>query len=229
MHLTIGALALVALAWIFGSIAAGVTSRDPIVQLDQQLAEWFNQHGTPFFFRTMTVVSFFGSGDWIYSVSGLAALLLMWRRAWYPVLLLLFAIPCGGWLNVLLKSAFERERPVVAHPLVALESFSFPSGHTMGATLFYGLAVVFAFYWVRAWRSRVWIIAAASFVVFLVGLSRIAIGAHFLSDVVGAIAAGLAWLSICVTAIETLRRRRMMKTGAILHCNIAGDSSAAQP
>jgi undecaprenyl-diphosphatase len=111
-------------------------------------------------------------------------------------------------LNVLLKSAFHRERPVLEQPLVVLHSYSFPSGHTMGATLLYGLAAVFAFYWVRSWPGRVWIVAAASCSTFLVGLSRVALGAHFLSDVLGAAAAGLAWLAVCVTSVETLRRRR---------------------
>ena len=51
----------------------------------------------------------------------------------------------------------------------------------------------------------------ATSIVSLVGLSRVALGAHFLSDVLGAIAAGLAWLAICVTSVETLRRRQLAR------------------
>jgi undecaprenyl-diphosphatase len=187
-----------------------VVTRDPIVLLDQQVADWFQQHGTPAFFWGMSVVTLFGSGVWITFTSTLGAALLIWKRAWYRLLILILTVPVGGLLNILLKSAFHRERPVLEHPLVVLHSYSFPSGHTMGATLLYGLATVLAFYRVRTWPGRVWIVAAASCSVFLVGLSRVALGAHFLSDVLGAAAAGLAWLAVCVTSVETLRRRRRL-------------------
>ena len=212
LHLTLGALALLATAWIFGSIAEDVVTRDPIVLLDEKVADWFQQHGTPAFFWGMSVTTFFGSGLWLALAGTLGAAILLWQRAWYRLLILILAVPGGGVLNVLLKTAFHRERPLWEHPLVVLHSYSFPSGHTMGATLLYGLAAVLGFYRVRSWRGRVWIVAAASFVVFLVGLSRVALGAHFLSDVLGAVAAGLAWLAVCVTSVETLRRRRLTKS-----------------
>ncbi len=215
LHLTFGALAMLATAWIFGSIAEDVVTRDPIVLLDQRVTDWFSQHGTPAFFRSMSVVTFFGSGLWLALAATGGAAILIWKRAWYRLLILVLSVPGGVALNLLLKTAFHRERPLLEHPLVVLNSYSFPSGHTMGATLLFGLAAVLGFYRVRTWRGRVWIVAAASCAVFLVGLSRIALGAHFLSDVLGAVAAGLAWLAVCVTSVETLRRRRLAKSGHI--------------
>ena len=211
LHLTIGAVALIAMAWIFGSIAEDVVTRDPIVLLDQKVADWFQQHGTPAFFRAMSAITFFGSGIWITTATTLGAAVLIWKRAWYRLLILLLAVPGGGLLDMFLKVAFHRARPALEHPLAMLHSYSFPSGHTMGATLLYGLAAVLAFYRVRTWRGRVWIVVATTSIVFLVGLSRVALGAHFLSDVLGAIAAGLAWLTICVTSVETLRRRQLAR------------------
>ena len=84
----------------------------------------------------------------------------------------------------------------------------------MGATLLYGLAAVLACYWVRTWRGRVCIVATGSGVVFLVGLSRVALGVHFLSDVLAGLAAGLVWLVLCVTSVETLRRRHLARSRA---------------
>ncbi len=214
LHLTLGALALIVTAWIFGEIAEDVVARDPIVQLDQTVADWFHQNGTPAFFRVMSAITFFGSGAWITAVAILGSAWLMWKRGWHRLLMLLLAVPGGALLNVLLKTAFHRARPVFEHPLLVLESFSFPSGHTMGATLLYGLAVVLGFFSVRKHRWRVALVLAAMLCVFLVGLSRVALGAHFLSDVLGAAAAGLAWLSLCVTSVETLRRRRLMRSVA---------------
>jgi undecaprenyl-diphosphatase len=213
LHLTVGALSLLATAWIFGSIAEDVVTRDPIVLLDQRVAEWFPKHGTPAFFRALSVITFVGSGLWLALATTAGAAILMWQRAWYRSLILVLTVPGGIALNLLLKTAFHRDRPLFEHPLLVLNSYSFPSGHTMGATLLYGLAAVLGFYWVRTWRGRVGIGAAAISAVFLVGLSRIALGVHFLSDVLGAVAAGLAWLAVCVTSVETLRRRRLARSG----------------
>ncbi len=212
LHLTLGALALLAMAWIFGSIAEDVVTRDPIVVLDQRVSNWFQQHGSAAFFQAMSVVTFFGSGLWIFCVAAVGAALLIWRRAWYRLLILFLVVPGGGLLNLLLKMAFRRERPLWEHPLVVLHSYSFPSGHTMGATLLYGLATVMGSYWVRTWRGRVCIGTVGSFVVLLVGLSRVALGVHYLSDVLAGAAAGLAWLALCVTSVETLHRRHLAQS-----------------
>jgi membrane-associated phospholipid phosphatase len=212
LHLTIGALTLVAMAWIFGHIAEDVMTRDSIVLLDQKLTDWFQLHGTPALFWAMSVITGFASVAWIACATIVGAAFLIWHRAWYRLLILLLVVPGGGMLNMLLKAAFRRDRPVLEHPLVVLHSYSFPSGHTMGATLLYGLAAVLALYRARTWRARAGIVAAASCSIFLIGLSRVALGAHFLSDVLGAAAAGLAWLAVCVTSVETLRRQRLARS-----------------
>jgi hypothetical protein len=115
LHLTVGVLMLLSMAWLFGAIAEDVVAGDPIVLLDQKVAEWFNEHGTPAFFKMMTVITFFGCGEWVHSVAGIGAALLAWKRAWYRLLILLLTVPCGGLLNTLLKWAFQRHRPVLAH------------------------------------------------------------------------------------------------------------------
>src|SRR5262245_47488427 len=93
LHLTIGFLTLVFMAWIFGSIAADVVTHDRIVLFDQQLVDWFNQHGTPAFFQVMTVISWLGAGEWQTAVTIIAGAILLWRRAWYRLIILLLVIP----------------------------------------------------------------------------------------------------------------------------------------
>jgi undecaprenyl-diphosphatase len=114
----------------------------------------------------------------------------------------------GSVLNVALKHLFHRPRPVFEHPLVTLSSFSFPSGHAMGSTLFYLLLAGLIAVSVHQWRWRVLAFVTAVGLVLLIGLTRIYLGAHYVSDVLGAMAAGVAWLASCLTAVETLRRRR---------------------
>jgi membrane-associated phospholipid phosphatase len=114
-------------------------------------------------------------------------------------------------LNTLLKHQFHRARPTVANPIVTLTSYSFPSGHTMAATCLYGALAAFAFSHLSSWRWRVAVISAAAILVSLVAFSRLYLGAHYLSDVLAAMAEGLAWLAFCLIAASLLRRHGFLK------------------
>ncbi|MEP6707762.1 MAG: phosphatase PAP2 family protein, partial [Pyrinomonadaceae bacterium] len=113
----------------------------------------------------------------------------------------------GMLLNVILKNVFHRARPHFDDPILTLTSYGFPSGHTMMATCLYGALGAFAVWKLKAWRWRVLAILAASFMILLVGFSRIYLGAHYLSDVLGAMAEGLVWLAFCLTAVSMIRHR----------------------
>lgn len=208
LHLTVGVVLLALAAAIFGDLAEDVMSKDPIVVLDQQVAQWFNLHA----FEPLT--SFMLGVSMMHTVAGMALLVTafacyLWRRqARYWLLALLLSVPGGMMLNVLLKYVFQRGRPQFDTPLVTLLTYSFPSGHTAAATLLYGFL---ASYLVMAHRRRsvlAWALPGCVLMVALVATSRMYLGAHYLSDVLAAMAEGVAWLAICITAISTLRRRR---------------------
>ena len=78
----------------------------------------------------------------------------------------------------------------------------------MGATLFYGLLARESAHSTRRWAPRVLAAWAAAVGIALIGTSRIYLGAHYFTDVIGAIAIGLAWLAFSWTGVETLRRWR---------------------
>jgi undecaprenyl-diphosphatase len=107
-----------------------------------------------------------------------------------------------------LKLAFYRPRPHFDDPILSLTGYSFPSGHTMAATVLYGILAVLLVTKVKRKRSKVLIALAASLLIALVGFSRMYLGAHYLSDVLGAIAEGLAWMSLCLTAMYSVWRQR---------------------
>ena len=78
----------------------------------------------------------------------------------------------------------------------------------MGSTIFYGLLALFVAHSIRTWSQRILLVCAAAFVIALIGASRIYLGAHYFTDVIGAIAIGLAWLTFSWTGVETLRKWR---------------------
>ena len=103
---------------------------------------------------------------------------------------------------------FHRHRPVLENPLVTLTSYGFPSGHTMSVTVLFGLLALFLAKTVSTAGAAFAYFIAAGLVILLIGLTRVYLGAHFLSDVLGAFAASVVWLTFCWTAFETLRRRQ---------------------
>ena len=208
LHLTVGLLVILAAGWWFADIAEDMSRNAATRLLDERVASWFHQHATPALTQIMRVVTFFGSVVFVAVASSCIAIFLIVRKWWYPLLLLTLAVGGGSLLNILLKHFFHRQRPVLENPLLTLTSFGFPSGHTMGSTLFYGVLAVFVAQSVPTWRRRVLAFWIAALAVALVGLSRIYLGAHYLTDVVGAVAVGLAWLAFCWTGVETLRKWR---------------------
>jgi membrane-associated phospholipid phosphatase len=194
----------------FGGIVQDLIARDPLVVVDQQVATWLHEHATPALTRAAEIVTAFGSPAFLTGASLALALYFLLQRAWRHLLALVLTMGGGSLLNVALKSLFQRERPVFENPIITLSSYSFPSGHTMGATLFYGFLTVFVVTHTRRLRWRVMAFLLAFLIVVLIGFTRIYLGAHYLSDVMGAMAAGLAWLTFCVTAAETLRRYRAL-------------------
>lgn len=207
LHLTIGVLVVLLAGYWFGEIAERRSPNDALVLVDQHLALWFNQHATPAITCAAKAITFLGSVACLTTVSSCLVVFLIWRRDRLNAVLVVMTMFGGSLLNILLKHHFHRQRPVLENPLVTLSSYGFPSGHTMGATLFYGLLALFAWRNLKSRRARLAAASGACLLILLIGFTRIYLGAHFLSDVVGALAAGILWLTFCWTAIATLRRR----------------------
>ena len=209
LHLTIGALILIAASALFGIVAEDVVTADAITLLDVRLAQWLHVHATPMMTNFMLIMTNLHGIAGIFLLSIAVGLYLLRRKAWYWLLSLTIAVAGGSLLNVAIKYAFHRARPNFDDPLLTLTTYSFPSGHTAGSTVFYGVLACYLFSRIQTWPLRVLVAFCAAGMVILVGLSRMYLGVHYLSDVLGAIAEGCAWLALTITAVSTLRRRRL--------------------
>jgi len=207
LRFTVSMLVLIAACGIFGDITEDVVTGDSTVKTDFVVANFFYERTTPTITATMKALSFFGSIAFLTSAAALFAIHLGWRRKWHDLLLLLSVVPGGMLFNVIVKHIVGRHRPIFENPLLTLKSYSFPSGHTMGATLFYGLLAVLVVLSGCRWPSKVFTVFSAILIISLVGFSRIYLGVHYLSDVLGAIAASVAWLTLCLSAGDALSRR----------------------
>src|SRR5690606_37445814 len=86
------------------------------------------------------------------------------------------------------------------------ESFSFPSAHAMTSLITYGLLAYFLWHTVHNRIIRILIVFAATMLVILIGISRMTLGVHYLSDVLGGFMAGGIWLGVCIAALSILHR-----------------------
>jgi undecaprenyl-diphosphatase len=176
---------------------------NPLAGPDHDVATWFHTHVTGTLVTVLRAFTEFGSSEWIGSVLFILVVFFVWKRWWPSLVTLIVAVPGGMLLNELLKVLVQRQRPFLSGDW---SGYSFASGHTIGATLLYGQLLLFILPAVKARHWRRLAIFSAAFLVAVVGFSRIALGAHFLTDVLAAIIFGVLWLAFCLIAGKPLRR-----------------------
>jgi undecaprenyl-diphosphatase len=179
---------------------------NPFAGIDHGAAAWFHAHLTHKFVAVLRAITEFGSSEWIAVVLSIAVLLFIFKRWWLSLAMMVVSVPGGMLLNELVKILVHRHRPFVDGWFVDWSGYSFASGHTIGATLLYGQISLFVFPLIKSRRGRFLLFLAATFVVAMVGFSRIALGAHYVTDVLAGMFFGMAWLTICLFAARPLRR-----------------------
>lgn len=135
----------------------------------------------------------------------------LWIRKSYHSMWLVLAASLGGLLlSTLLKGVFQRPRPALTPHLTHVMLSSFPSGHTMNSAVVYlTLGLLLAQISDRA-RMKIYCVAVAAVMTFLVGLSRVYLGAHYPSDILAGWTAGATWAGLC-----WLVGRRLRRSGAV--------------
>jgi undecaprenyl-diphosphatase len=149
-------------------------------------------------------VTYLGSNAVLWTVIAAAAIILAIRKRWRLAIYLVVTGAGALVLDPVLKSLVGRLRPVVAHPIAYGTGDSFPSGHSLGSIVCYG-AILLVFLPAARGRWRPAFITVITALVVLIGISRILLGVHFLSDVIGAWALGITWLGLTAFAFELTR------------------------
>ena len=193
--------------FLFEHATAILGLANPFESTDQGIATWFHDRLSPAFVSVLHAVTEFGSSEWIAIVLLALVLFFAWKRSWPSLVTLIIAVPGGMLLNEWIKILVHRHRPFVEGPFVDWSGYSFASGHTIGATLLYGQLLLFVLPSLKARHLRIVCIFGAISLVVLVGLSRIALGAHFLTDVLAAIIFGIIWLMLCTVLGKSMHRR----------------------
>jgi undecaprenyl-diphosphatase len=211
-HLLIGVVVFTAMTLLLAAISDEVVKGQPLTVIDAQLSSWLDKNRTSslvIFFKLVTLLGSTFVATLLSCVVGIY-LLMRGQRYWFTTFVL--SVVGGVVLNRQLKIVFQRTRPQFDDPIMTFTGYSFPSGHTITATVLYGCLAALIVAHTRNQAVRASVIVAAGIVIALVGFSRIYLGAHFLSDVLAAMAEGFAWLSLSFTLVYSLWRRKQGKT-----------------
>ncbi|MGW6407747.1 phosphatase PAP2 family protein [Streptomyces vinaceus] len=179
----------------------------PLHRLDQGAAERLHRFvlGHPAWLRVLEFLTQVVWGPLTMRLLVAAVVVwLLWRRALRLAVWAACTATVGGLVGLLVKNAVERARPHLPEPVAHAPGFSFPSGHAMTATTSCAVLLLVLLPLVpRAWRPLPWALAAAS--VIGVGCTRVALGVHWVSDVVGGWLLGLAVVTATAFAFEAWR------------------------
>jgi undecaprenyl-diphosphatase len=205
LYLVIGFVASLLCLAVFAALADAINEQETVVAVDLAVADSLHQQVTDAQARLYWFISLFGS-QVVFVIALALGVYFVYRRQWRTTLVWAIALGGGQLLNWLLKAAFARPRPAYAAQFVQEINTSFPSGHAMLSIICYGMIAYLAMRLTTNLRTRIFIAFAAVMIVVLISISRMYLGVHYLSDVVAGISAGGLWLSVCITAMERLRR-----------------------
>ena len=187
----------------------------PLLPLDLVITRWFQQDQAPWLRITMLAISFPGSSPLLPVLVVLTAVVFWVLGVRLEAVFVAGLSAVSLLLNLLIKFLVRRPRPTgnLVHIIQKALGYSFPSGHVMAYIGYFGLlfALGVILFWGRHWWRTVLLVTSAAFVV-LIGPSRIYLGDHWASDVLGAYLIGGSLLGIAVAVYLPLKVRRVLET-----------------
>jgi undecaprenyl-diphosphatase len=220
----IGFAGLVAALVVLGSLADGVRDQE-VFALDTWATPFLHSIASPVtdaLFNTLTAL---GSSLVVLPIFLVAVALLIMRRRYGAGLFLSVALGGSLLIDYLMKLVFQRPRPKLDYAAV-LPDYSFPSGHSMNGVVFY-VSLALILWSVFGRRVGVPAMLIASLLAFGIGVSRIYLGYHYLTDVVGGWLAGIVWLLVVGAAFRA--RPKMWRWGYVEPPTATGPPGAGPP
>lgn len=210
LGLATAAGALIFFGWLSDEVLDGETR-----QFDDVTRAAVHQLASPTLTVVMRAVSFLGSTWFLFIATTIVIVGFALRKWGREAKLFALTMIGASLLNISLKLAFKRPRPVPFFDLTVPETYSFPSGHALTSCVFFGALAAFLTARMKNRRARivVWVVCASMFL--LIGFSRIYLGVHYTTDVIAGFAAALIWILVVRFVELTLRRRRRRKEESI--------------
>ncbi len=194
------------LVWLFAELAEEVLDNE-LKGFDNAIIDFFKGVQSSGLDAVYIFITELGSVWFLTTLSVILIALLWWKaRDKWGILFFIIAVAGSGLLTTLLKHFYQRGRPSINESIDAI-GFSFPSGHSMGALVFYGFLAYFVVRSTQKRAVKAITLIVLGILIILIGTSRIYLGAHFPSDVIAGFIAGTVWLVLCLLALEWIQWR----------------------
>jgi undecaprenyl-diphosphatase len=214
LTLLVGAVLAVALTAVFAEVYESVVEADGVAGLDHPVLDAAKSVRSPALDVTATAYTDVGGtiGMPVLALTATVFLALR-RRSWTPVILIVIAAAGSLLMTIAGKRLIGRTRPELTDAVPPYEySASFPSGHSLNSVVIAGIVAYLIILRLKSPRSRILTGVLAGFFALTMGLSRVYLGHHWLTDVLAAWALGTAWLALVITAHRLYLTARMHRT-----------------
>ena len=208
LHIAWGVVLVPVIVLLLGWITKGVLG-DQFRTIDQQFTDYLRQYSSPALTKLVTWITHLATSYVIALIMlGAAAWLIFKEHLNKHAIMLLIAVSGSYLLNEGMKAVFTRARPDWEH-WVHATGYSFPSGHAMVSCAAYGMLVYLCYRILRAKQKPTWYITPlAILLIAAIGLSRVYLGVHYITDVTAGFLAGGLWLLICIYSLSWLCKTR---------------------
>jgi undecaprenyl-diphosphatase len=198
------------------SLVAIMIRADRLVDFDLTVITAVQSHEAPFITSIMKFFTEIGSTK-IVVILCLFIIFFLYKVLHHRMELLLFIGVVAGSpiLNLLLKETFQRARPDL-HVLIEIGGYSFPSGHAMNAFTIYGILTFLLWRHIINKSGRTLLLIVSSFFIIMIGISRIYLGVHYPSDIIGGYFASGFWLAASIWFFQWYMERRPQFTSRML-------------
>ena len=203
----LGFALIVASSWVFVELAEGLGMQRNMGLVDQALTDAIRLNVPIPMLQAFAAITRLGDTATLAVLCVVVAVALLRAGKRRFAFIWVLAVAGNGVLNNVLKQIFARVRPLHEDGLVLASGFSFPSGHSSGALVAYGMLACLACQW-AAKRWRLPIVLGAVALAYSVGVSRVFVQVHFASDVMAGFASGTAWLVVCIVSLQLTSGQR---------------------
>jgi undecaprenyl-diphosphatase len=181
--------------------------QDPLASLDEEVARRVAESMPAGIEALARTFSWIGGWVGITALSVAVLVVLARERAWLDLAFFASAVLGSQLAVAVLKAWFDRPRPDVGSAVPLPASAAFPSGHATAGAAAFGAAAVLAAERLPDRRRRVWLWAATVALGLAIGLSRVILNVHYVTDVLAGWCLGLAWLAACLLVRDAVRAR----------------------
>jgi membrane-associated phospholipid phosphatase len=188
----------------FAAIVGSLSEKGTLYRLDLKINTYVIRAANLWLTGFLGTITELGSIYLVVMVAVIVGVILFLRKNWWRLLALFLAVGIGQAVLNILKFAYQRPRPKTE---MFVFSSSFPSGHVFSATVIYGFCIYLTFRFTNNATVK-WIVSTLlALLILLIGISRIYLGVHWLSDALAGYVTGLAWLLFCIFFAKTVGGR----------------------